>query len=146
MDEATPTVGEVSFGEEVVDGLRGRSEGSVMVPLKRTPYQVVVTVTHAPGSGVVEWRLRTIDPKSGDLPEDAQAGFLPPEDGTGRGQALVTFTVRPRTGLVTGTEVTDVSWTRAESSPSSASRARTMSSWMAGPARPSISDRRRVLR
>src|SRR5262249_40574603 len=35
-------------------------------------------------------------------------GFLPPEDGTGRGQAHFSYTVRPVSGLATGTEIRNV--------------------------------------
>jgi hypothetical protein len=35
-------------------------------------------------------------------------GFLPPEDGTGRGQGYFSFTVEPKAGLVTGTEIRNV--------------------------------------
>jgi uncharacterized repeat protein (TIGR01451 family) len=56
-----------------------------------------------PVTGVVRWTFRTLDPETGELPEDALAGFLPPEDGTGRGQGHVTFAVRPRADTPKGT-------------------------------------------
>ena len=43
--------------------------------------------------------FRTLDPETGDLPEDPLAGFLPPEDGTGRGQGYITFSVCTRNNL-----------------------------------------------
>jgi len=50
-------------------------------------------------------RLRTLDPETGDLPEDPLAGFLPPDDATGRGQGVLTFSVRTKTGLAPGTRI-----------------------------------------
>ena len=35
-------------------------------------------------------------------------GFLPPEDGTGRGMGYVSYTVNPKTGLSTGTQIRNV--------------------------------------
>lgn len=49
--------------------------------------------------------LRTLDPETGDLPEDPLAGFLPPDDATGRGQGVLTFSVRTKTGLAPGTRI-----------------------------------------
>ncbi len=40
--------------------------------------------------------FRTLDPDTGDLPEDVFAGFLPPEDGTGRGQGHFIFSIRTK--------------------------------------------------
>jgi hypothetical protein len=42
----------------------------------------------------VTWRLATIDPDTGLLDTDPDAGFLPPEDGTGRGDGRVTYSAR----------------------------------------------------
>ncbi|MEZ6077962.1 MAG: dockerin type I domain-containing protein [Pirellulaceae bacterium] len=36
------------------------------------------------------------------------AGFLPPEDGTGRGQGYFTYTIAPIAGLPSGTEITNI--------------------------------------
>ncbi len=49
--------------------------------------------------------LRTVDPTTDDLPEDALAGFLPPNDATGRGQGFLELSVRTKTGLSPGTRI-----------------------------------------
>ena len=57
-------------------------------------------------SGVVTWRFATLDPETGDLPEDALVGFLPPNvDGTGEGEGAVMFTVETVEGLPSGTVI-----------------------------------------
>jgi RHS repeat-associated protein/uncharacterized repeat protein (TIGR01451 family) len=99
LDPDSLTLGEVAFGDFIVRGLAGQSSGAVTVPLKGSPYVVNVSVDHAPGSALVRWTLRTIDPLTDDLPEDALAGFLPPNDASGRGEGRVGFTVRPRATL-----------------------------------------------
>lgn len=50
-------------------------------------------------TGLLTVVFRGLDPVTGDLPLNALAGFLPPEDGTGRGQGFVSYEVRPRDGL-----------------------------------------------
>jgi YD repeat-containing protein len=55
--------------------------------------------------GTLQWSLRTLDPDTGDLPEDALAGFLPPDDASGRGQGSVSFTIKPTAGLANGTQL-----------------------------------------
>lgn len=51
--------------------------------------------------------FQSLDPAT-ELPPDVVLGFLPPEDGTGRGLGYVTYTVRPRTGLPTGATIRNV--------------------------------------
>ncbi len=55
---------------------------------------------------VFAW-FQSIDPLT-QLPPDVLTGFLPPEDGTGRGMGHVSYTIRPRAGLPTGREIRNV--------------------------------------
>ncbi len=57
------------------------------------------------GPGRLHWTFRTLDPETEDLPEDAMAGFLPPNDATSRGKGWVSFSVRTKTGLAPGTRI-----------------------------------------
>lgn len=58
-------------------------------------------------TGEVHWLLTSIDPETGEIPEDPLAGFLPPNDEEGSGEGYVTFTVRPLTAIPTGTVITN---------------------------------------
>jgi uncharacterized repeat protein (TIGR01451 family) len=60
-----------------------------------------------PQSGKVEWRLKAIDTGKEMFPEDPLAGFLPPEDGSGRGMGFVTFSIKPKAGATPGTTITN---------------------------------------
>ncbi|MCX6927984.1 MAG: hypothetical protein NT154_32960, partial [Verrucomicrobia bacterium] len=51
--------------------------------------------------------FRSINPTNG-LPPPVEVGFLPPENGTGRGQGHLAYTVRSKSGLPTGTEIRNV--------------------------------------
>lgn len=64
--------------------------------LDGSPLVVSVNVAFDRATGQVTWTLRSFDPRTGLLPEDPFAGFLPPNDATGRGDGLANFTVFPR--------------------------------------------------
>ncbi len=53
----------------------------------------------------VTWTLTAIDPKTGEQPNSALLGLLPPNDDTGRGQGYVTYTIEPVAGAPTGTQI-----------------------------------------
>jgi hypothetical protein len=58
-------------------------------------------------TGRVRWTLLCLDPDTGLPPEDPLAGFLPPNDSTGRGEGHVSFTVRPKINVPNGTVLTN---------------------------------------
>lgn len=66
-----------------------------------------IAVTFNPQTGRAKWHLKAIDTATELPPEDPLAGFLPPEDGTGRGQGQVTFAVKPKPDVVAGTRITN---------------------------------------
>ena len=49
----------------------------------------------------------SIDPET-DLPPEVNVGFLPPEDGTGRGQGYFTYDIDPEPDLPSGTEIRNI--------------------------------------
>jgi YD repeat-containing protein len=55
--------------------------------------------------GRLAFTFRTVDPSTGALPGDPLAGFLPPNDATGRGEGWALFSVRTKTGLPPGTRI-----------------------------------------
>ncbi len=109
LDYTSFTLGEVAFGFQLVNSLAGQSSGTTTVPLNNSSHLVEITVTNT-GSGQIEWRLKTIDPLTGDLPLDPLAGLLPPDDPNdedGRGEGHVSFTIQAAAGLPTGTQITN---------------------------------------
>ena len=56
-------------------------------------------------TGRVSVAFHTLDPQTEDLPYDVFAGFLPPNDETGRGDGHVSFAIRPLPGLEIGTHI-----------------------------------------
>ena len=86
-------------------GLQSYSTRISTTNLDSSPLYVDVSIGLDRGSGVVSWSFRSVDPATGEVPDAPQAGFLPPDDGTGRGEGYVQYTVRPEAGLTTGTAI-----------------------------------------
>jgi len=59
-------------------------------------------------SGQVFAKFQSIDPNTNLPPATCLSVFLPPEDGTGRGQGYFSYTVQPNVGLATGTQIHNV--------------------------------------
>lgn len=58
-------------------------------------------------SNTAIWAFTSLDPETGQPPSDPKSGFLPPEKGLGDGKGTVSFSVKPREVLPTGTAVTN---------------------------------------
>ena len=58
-----------------------------------------VKLTLDKSKGIAKWYFKSIDPATGELPNDPMVGFLPPNDSTGRGQGSVLFTIKLKNGL-----------------------------------------------
>ncbi|MCX5801218.1 MAG: hypothetical protein NTX17_07530 [Candidatus Eisenbacteria bacterium] len=53
----------------------------------------------------VSWTFRSLDPATGEPPEDPMEGFMPPMTDSGYEIGWVDFTVKPRTDLPSGTRI-----------------------------------------
>ena len=56
-------------------------------------------------TGQVTWTLTAIDPATGEQPNGALQGLLPPNDSTGRGQGFVSYTVKAKPTAATGAQI-----------------------------------------
>ncbi|MBD2169240.1 DUF4114 domain-containing protein [Calothrix membranacea FACHB-236] len=84
------------------------------VPENRSFYQQRIDLTEDYGfyvdvfasidinKGEASWTITTIDPQTGEAPQDALAGFLPPNNEDGVGDGFVTYTIRPDRNAQTG--------------------------------------------
>jgi hypothetical protein len=66
---------------------------------------VDVSASLDPATRVVTWTFTSIDPKTLDVPQDASAGFLPPDTNAPNGEGWVTYTVHAKAGVTTGTRL-----------------------------------------
>ncbi|MCB9854669.1 MAG: hypothetical protein H6818_03200 [Phycisphaerales bacterium] len=100
----TVRLGDIHFGDTTIDVPDNRVSFNTTVDLTAT-HGVMVEVIAGVNATTREvfWILRSIDPATGEPPLDGSVGFLPPEDGTGRGQGWVEFSIRPESDVATGT-------------------------------------------
>ena len=98
VDMRSLTFGDVVFGSQTVDALNGRkANGTFSVTQKGTRYLVNGEATRDARTGAIHWYMRSYDAsaeENGFFPEDIHAGFLPPNDGTHRGEGHVAFRVK----------------------------------------------------
>jgi RHS repeat-associated protein len=59
-------------------------------------------------TGQLYANFQSIDPNTSLPPANVLTGFLPPEDGTGRGDGYLTYSISPKSGLATGTAIRSV--------------------------------------
>jgi RHS repeat-associated protein len=98
----------------------GFGDTNLVIPPGSQHYQTTVDITENsqaievdielglnPQTGLVTATFQTIDPRT-QLPPDVLTGFLPPENGTGRGKGYFTYIVAPKAGLPTGTQIRNV--------------------------------------
>lgn len=106
LDWSTFQITEVGFNDVLIDDIpAGLQQYTTQMTVGSDPNPVDVTVAFDAQNGTITWRLRSRDPVTQNLPEDPWAGFLPPNDETGRGEGYVSYNVRPRAGLSTGTQI-----------------------------------------
>jgi hypothetical protein len=68
---------------------------------------VPVTLDENRVTGVVTVKFESLDPLTNLPPDGVNAGFLPIDDDAGDGQGYFTYTVQPKAGLPTGTQITE---------------------------------------
>jgi subtilase family serine protease/methionine-rich copper-binding protein CopC len=103
LDARTFRLGDIQLSETLID-----------VPDNRAFYQTRIDLTETRGvfvdvfAGInletneAFWRFTSIDPGTGELPFDPLMGLLPVNDDTGVGEGFVQYSVRAKSGAVTG--------------------------------------------
>lgn len=106
LDLATFALGPISFGDTLVTPPPASRTFATDVDL-RPAKNVVVRIEAGidDGTGVVTWRFTSLDPSTGELPEDPQAGFLPPNLTPPEGDGSVLFTIAAKPALSLGTAI-----------------------------------------
>ena len=64
-----------------------------------------ITAEFNPLTGRATWTFASVDPTTFDLPVDPDLGFLPPNKTSPQGEGFVSYTIRAKTGLPTGTRI-----------------------------------------
>jgi YD repeat-containing protein len=99
----------------------GFGDNNLVIPTGSQHYQTTLAMTYNgqtfnvqieaglhSDTGQVYASFQSIDPNTSLPPANVLTGFLPPEDGTGRGQGYLTYTVSPKASLATGVVIPNV--------------------------------------
>jgi hypothetical protein len=107
MDLDTLSLGPISFGGDTTPvpapGVQQYTAGVDLRPDENLIVTIVAGLDKA--TGVLTWRFTSIDPTTGQFTEDPAAGFLPPNVTPPEGEGSVVFTVQPKPGLATDTQI-----------------------------------------
>jgi hypothetical protein len=109
VDWSTFELTEVGFGDQLIAVPDNTQYFETTVPMTYNglDFEVQIEAGIQAETGKVYARFQSIDPKT-SLPPDVLTGFLPPEDGTGRGMGHFSYTVNAKADLPTGTEIRNV--------------------------------------
>ena len=106
LDLTTFEIGELGFGNQFIHVPVGQNFFSTRVDLRDTLGLFVdIDAGLDTTTGIVTWNFTSIDPATEQVPTDPGIGFLPPNVTAPEGDGFVTYYIRPRAGLATGTRV-----------------------------------------
>lgn len=106
LDFRTFRVGDFGWGGLFFDLPENRAFYNDRLDLTDTRgYFVDVSAGIDVTKGEAFWIITTIDPETGEIPEDALTGFLPPNNAEGIGDGFVNYSVRAKRDSPTGTRI-----------------------------------------
>ncbi len=109
LDWSTFQLTQIGFGDINVTVAPGTQSYQTTVPMTYAgqTFNVLIEAGIHTATGQVYANFYSLDPSTG-LPPSVIAGFLPPEDGSGRGQGYISYTVAPNANLPNGTQITNI--------------------------------------
>ncbi len=106
LDWSTFEMVDVGFNNQLDLGLGGKRKGSSVTAMTGTAYKVRTELDYNAKTGAAKWYMRIVDESTETRwPRDVYAGFLPPNDATGRGEGHITYRVKLRDDAAAGTVV-----------------------------------------
>ena len=106
VDLTTVTLGTISFGGNVINLPSGTNNFNTTYSINSS-LSVRIQGSLNPGTGLLKWTFTSLDPGTGLPPSDPTVGFLPPDTDGIKGQGSVSFTIKPMSALITGTQITN---------------------------------------
>ena len=109
LDPSTFQLTEIAFGNVAITIPAGTHNYETTVPMTYNgeTFNVEITAGIDFATDTVYATFVSVDPATG-MPPDPLTGFLPPEDGTGRGMGKIDYTIQAKPGLATGTQIINV--------------------------------------
>jgi hypothetical protein len=106
LDWSTFQLGNIAFGDTVIDVPAGQTSYSTQVDLTATlGIDVDVAAIFNTVTGLATWTFTSIDPTTLDVPSDPLMGFLPLDKVAGEGEGFVNYSIMPKAGAKTGTAI-----------------------------------------
>jgi hypothetical protein len=106
LDYSTFAFDEFGFGDHIFTVPAGRQFFQSRLDLvSELGYIIEYTARFDRATGVARWQLAALDPETGDLSSDPEAGFLPPNANSPEGEGYVRFFIRPKADRATGTQI-----------------------------------------
>lgn len=108
LDWSSFEIGSFGFGSlqfNVPAGLKQYTKTIAYQNEDGTPLRVDASFTFDADTGLLTVEFFSLDPATGEFPAAVDAGFLPPNDATGRGEGFIQYTVKPKSTLVTNTSI-----------------------------------------
>jgi len=109
LDWSSFRLTEIGFGDQLIAVPANTQyfETTVSITYNAVSFEVQITAGIDPATGKLQANFYSIDTATG-LPPAVNIGFLPPENGTGRGMGYVSYTVNPKADLPDGTEIRNI--------------------------------------
>lgn len=110
IDLNTLNLDSITFGNNVVTLIPNLNNFATDVDFRPDKNLLVrVNAYFDNETNILTWRFTSIDPATGELTTDPLEGFLPPntDEVAPKGSGSVSFTVMPKPGLPTGTEISN---------------------------------------
>ena len=104
LNPNTLSFGVIGFGTQAFSPPGGLNDFNTLVDLRPAqPFEVKISAHYDAPSNTITWLYQTIDPDTGETPNDPSLGFLPPDVTSPQGQGYVYFTAVPYPGQPSGT-------------------------------------------
>ncbi|MFV2068672.1 MAG: hypothetical protein ACC645_17005, partial [Pirellulales bacterium] len=109
LDWNTLEFTEIGFADTIIAVPPGSQyfQTTVGMHYNNQDFDVDIQLSLQSETGLIRVSFQSIDPGT-SLPPDVLTGFLPPEDGTGRGMGYFSYVIDSVPGLPTGTEIRNI--------------------------------------
>ena len=111
LDWTTFELGDIEFSNHLIDVPEGLTYFETIYDLRPEGNDLLVEIVgdFNVNTGMAQWAFTGLDPATGELTYDPFAGFLPPNDpDVHDGEGFGKYTVQPKAGLPSGTEITNM--------------------------------------
>ncbi|WNF14428.1 ELWxxDGT repeat protein [Microcystis aeruginosa] len=106
LDLTSFELGDFGFGDLYIDIPNGFQSYTTRLDLRDTIGDYVdFEASLDQNTRTVLWKLTTIDPITGQIPDDVDAGFLPPNNDNHDGEGFVNYSITAKQNLPTGTRI-----------------------------------------